>query len=99
MPLPGQRSDQISGAKGSKPTRRRLPKLPATPEPADLQEQSSIYLSERNRWTNLVSFPSNLRYLSLFSYPVMEEFGQPARFRHSAKGPVKLGPAPHQVGL
>jgi hypothetical protein len=28
--------------------RRRLPKLPATPEADDLEEQSSIYLRERN---------------------------------------------------
>ena len=48
MPLPGQRSDPIRGIKGAKPTRRRLPKLPATPDALDLQEQSSIYLKERN---------------------------------------------------
>jgi hypothetical protein len=53
MPLPGQRSDPIRGVKGSKPTRRRLPKLPATPDAADLQEQSSIYLRERNRAMHL----------------------------------------------
>ena len=49
MPLPGQRSAPTEGVKGAKPTRRRLPKLPRAPEAADLQEQSSIYLRERNQ--------------------------------------------------
>jgi hypothetical protein len=52
MPLPGQRSDPIRGIKGGKTRitpRKRLPKLAATPEAEDLQEQSSIYLRERNK--------------------------------------------------
>ena len=54
MPSPGQRTHPTSGVKGGKPKilpsfkRKRLPKLPATPEAKDLQEQSSIYLKERN---------------------------------------------------
>jgi hypothetical protein len=54
MPFPGQRTHPTSGVKGGKPKilpsfkRKRLPKLPATPEAKDLQEQSSIYLKERN---------------------------------------------------
>jgi uncharacterized membrane protein YccC len=54
MALPGQRSDPIRGVKGGKTRilrttpRKRLGKLPATPEAADLAELSSIYLRERN---------------------------------------------------
>ena len=54
MPFRGQRTHPTSGVKGGKPKilpsfkRKRLPKLPATPEAKDLQEQSSIYLKERN---------------------------------------------------
>ena len=54
MPSPGQRTHPTSGVKGGKPKilpsfkRKRLPKLPVTPEAKDLQEQSSIYLKERN---------------------------------------------------
>jgi len=55
MPFPGQRTHPTgSGVKGAKPKtlpsikRKRLPKLPATPEAEDLQELSSIYLHERN---------------------------------------------------
>ena len=55
MPFTGQRTHPTgSGVKGAKPKtlpsikRKRLPKLPATPEAEDLQELSSIYLHERN---------------------------------------------------
>ena len=55
MPLPGQRTHPTGGGvKGAKPKilpslkRKRLPKLPATPEAEDLRELSSIYLKERN---------------------------------------------------
>ena len=54
MPFPGQRTHPTSGVKGGKLrfspllSVKRLPKLPATPEAKDLQEQSSIYLKERN---------------------------------------------------
>jgi hypothetical protein len=42
-----------SKVKLAEPTRRRLPKMPATPDASDLQEQSSIYLKERNKATQL----------------------------------------------
>src|SRR5215471_8101961 len=54
MPFRGQRTHATSGVEGGKPKilpsfkRKRLPKLPVTPEAKDLQEQSSIYLKERN---------------------------------------------------
>jgi hypothetical protein len=54
MSLPGERTKPASGVKGSKggkgsQPRLRLPKMPAPPEASDLQEQSSIYLRERNK--------------------------------------------------
>jgi hypothetical protein len=57
MPIAGARKGPIQGVKGSKPPilknqkgepRRRLPKLPATPDALDLQQLSSQYLRERN---------------------------------------------------
>ena len=45
MPVKGERSHPLEGVKGAK---KRLPKLPRAPEAIDLQEQSSIYLQERN---------------------------------------------------
>src|SRR5215469_11949400 len=46
MPVKGERSHPLEGVKGAK---KRLPKLPRAPEAIDLQEQSSIYLRERNQ--------------------------------------------------
>jgi hypothetical protein len=46
MPVKGERSHPLEGVKGAK---KRLPKLARAPEAADLAEQSSIYLVERNR--------------------------------------------------
>ena len=49
MSFKGQRSGPTKGIKGSKPhVRKRLPKMPAAPDPYDLQRKSSIYLDERN---------------------------------------------------
>ena len=56
MPHAGMRTPIQGLRKSKKPIlettarrkRRRLPKLPATPEADDLEEQSSIYLRERN---------------------------------------------------
>ena len=49
MSFKGQRSGPTKAIKGSKPhIRKRLPKLPAPPDANDLQEQSAIYLRERN---------------------------------------------------
>jgi hypothetical protein len=50
----GARTKPASGIKGSKggpasQPRMRLPKMPAPPEASELQEQSSIYLRERNK--------------------------------------------------
>jgi hypothetical protein len=47
----GQRTRPTHGMKGSKgpQPRMRLPKQAAPPEPSELQEQSSIYLKERNK--------------------------------------------------
>ena len=47
----GQRTRPTRGMKGSKgpQPRLRLPKMPALPEPSELEEQSSIYLKERNK--------------------------------------------------
>jgi hypothetical protein len=50
MPVKGERSHPLKGVKGAK---RRLPKLPRAPEAVDLQEQSSIYLQERNQMMRL----------------------------------------------
>ena len=46
MPIRGLRSHPVEGVKAAK---KRLPKLPRAPEADDLQEQSSIYLKERNK--------------------------------------------------
>jgi hypothetical protein len=46
MPVKGERSHPLEGVKGAK---KRLPKLPRAPQAIDLQEQSSIYLRERNQ--------------------------------------------------
>ena len=46
MPIRGLRSHPVEGVKAAK---KRLPKLPRAPEADDLQEQSSIYLRERNK--------------------------------------------------
>jgi hypothetical protein len=50
MPVKGARSHPVEGVKGSK---KRLPKLPRAPEAVDLDEQSSIYLVERNQLMRL----------------------------------------------
>jgi len=50
MPVKGERSHPLEGVKGAK---KRLPKLPRAPEAVDLQEQSSIYLQERNQMMRL----------------------------------------------
>jgi hypothetical protein len=50
MPVTGARSHRSKGVKGSK---KRLPKLPRAPEAVDLNEQSSIYLQERNEMMRL----------------------------------------------
>ena len=50
MPVKGERSHPLEGVKGAK---KRLPKLPRAPEAIDLQEQSSIYLVERNEMMRL----------------------------------------------
>src|SRR6516225_11330637 len=50
MPFKGERSHPLEGVKGAK---KRLPKLPRAPEEVDLQEQSSIYLQERNQMMRL----------------------------------------------
>ena len=50
MPVKGERSHPLEGVKGAK---KRLPKLPRAPEAVDLQEQSSIYLVERNQMMRL----------------------------------------------
>src|SRR6516164_1445264 len=50
MPVKGERSHPLEGVKGAK---KRLPKLPRAPEAIDLQEQSSIYLQERNQMMRL----------------------------------------------
>jgi hypothetical protein len=50
MPVKGTRSHPVEGVKGAK---KRLPKLPRAPEAIDLQEQSSIYLQERNQMMRL----------------------------------------------
>src|SRR6516165_7594029 len=46
MPAKGLRSHPVEGVKGSK---KRLPKLARAPVAIDLDEQSSIYLVERNQ--------------------------------------------------
>jgi hypothetical protein len=46
MPAKGERSHPLEGVKGSK---KRLPKLSRAPEAVDLDQQSSIYLVERNQ--------------------------------------------------
>ena len=46
MPIRGLRSHPVEGVKAAK---KRLPKLPRAPEAVDLDEQSSIYLVERNQ--------------------------------------------------
>ena len=46
MPAKGLRSHPVEEVKGSK---KRLPKLARAPEAVDLDEQSSIYLVERNQ--------------------------------------------------
>jgi hypothetical protein len=38
---------------GVKASKKRLPKLPRAPQPSDLEEQSSIYLRERNKMMRL----------------------------------------------
>ena len=50
MPVKGERSHPLEGVKGAK---KRLSKLPRAPEALDLQEQSSIYLRERNQMMRL----------------------------------------------
>jgi hypothetical protein len=50
MPVKGSRSHPVEGVKGSK---KRLPKLPRAPQAIDLNEQSSIYLKERNEMMRL----------------------------------------------
>ena len=50
MAIRGLRSHPLEGVKGAK---KRLPKLPRAPEAIDLQEQSSIYLQERNQMMRL----------------------------------------------
>ena len=50
MPVKGARSHRSKGVEGSK---KRLPKLPRAPEAVDLNEQSSIYLQERNEMMRL----------------------------------------------
>jgi hypothetical protein len=50
MPVKGERSHPLEGVKGAK---KRLPKLPRAPEAIDLNEQSSIYLQERNQMMRL----------------------------------------------
>ena len=46
MPIRGLRSHPVEGVKAAK---KRLPQLPRAPLADDLQEQSSIYLRERNK--------------------------------------------------
>jgi hypothetical protein len=46
MPIRGLRSHPVEGVKAAK---KRLPKLPRAPLADDLQEQSLIYLKERNK--------------------------------------------------